>query len=74
MRVHPWRYERRYVLIIFDPLAWRDVAHLAFPLYLLLLLLCDWLAPGWAARLGLAPHLDWWHPETWWHAIWRTRL
>jgi hypothetical protein len=68
------RYERRWIVVVFDYQDWRDMVHAGYALYVSAMLLCEWLWPGWAASVGISPHVDWWHPNTWLHTMWRHRL
>ena len=69
-----FRLERRWCMVVCDVRDWRDMVHAGYALYAVAMRACEWLAPGWAPAVGLSPHVDWWHPETWLHPLWRHRL
>jgi hypothetical protein len=66
--------ERWGLLITFNYRNWRDMVHAGYALYAASMLLCEWLWPGWAASVGLSPHVNWSHPERWLHTWMYKRL
>ena len=66
--------QRKWVLITFDPWSWNDLYHAIVTGWLVFVCICEILAPGWAATMGLRPHVNWWHPETWLTTWWKGQL